>query len=139
MTKLSFKKLASRDLVATRPTFRIPVSILGIADSDLVDQYLEVVSQHDEAYREAQSRFWTDMNAVIVMGLKDKEREKQMELLRCRQMAALVVGWSFEEECTLDNVAEFLYQNMNMFEAVNTTCAKDQLFFAVRENFSENE
>lgn len=134
MTKKSYKTFAARSLIAQRPTVPVPVVILGVPQEDLVNENLFVVSQHDEAYRQAESSFWADVAALQLQGLKDKERTQAIEMLRCRQVAALVVSWTFEEECNIDNVAEFLYENPNMFNAINTMCARDELFFAGRAN-----
>lgn len=128
--KISFKKFKTRDLVAARPTVKIPIYILGVGA--LENQHLEIVSQYDDKYRQAQAQFWVDCAEVSFGDLKDAEREQLQLKLRAKQMASLVVGWTFEEECTLENVTEFLYQNPNMFDAVNVSAVKDEDFFGLR-------
>lgn len=136
-SKVSFKQFKTRDLVASRPTVKIPIYILGVGA--LENQYLEIVSQYDDKYRQAQAQFWVDCAEMSFGDLKDKEKDELQLKLRAKQMASLVVGWTFEEECTLENATEFLYQNPNMFDAVNVSAAKDEDFFGLRLEGSQKE
>ena len=43
--------------------------------------------------------------------------------------ASLVISWSFEQECTLDNVINFLREAPQLADAIDMTAAKRSLFF----------
>ena len=72
-------------------------------------------------------------NRELVKGLKtckdDPEKQERLETEAVRkQVAALVVDWSFDEECTEANVCKFLADAPQIQEQIDS-------FAAVRSNF----
>lgn len=62
--------------------------------------------------------------------LKDEERAEEVEKLRVRLIASMVVSWTFEQACTEDNVVKLLTEAPQIAEAVNQFAANRRAFFA---------
>lgn len=73
--------------------------------------------------------------AMDIEGLKPEEQvDAHLSAMR-ELVAALVIDWSFPQECNLKNVTEFLRNAPHIQEAVNAAAARRSLFFV---NASEN-
>lgn len=53
-------------------------------------------------------------------------------------IAALVVSWSFEKECTEENVIAFLKEAPQIADSINKYSARRSLFFAKKSESSTN-
>lgn len=60
----------------------------------------------------------------------DEEREAAIEKLQTELVASLVVSWTFEQECTLDNVVKFLTEAPQIEDAINKFAANRKAFFS---------
>lgn len=65
-----------------------------------------------------------------------RERLVEVELSKLKLIAILVVSWSFEQECTLENVVAFLKEAPQIADAIDTAASKRSLFFAGRSSSS---
>lgn len=75
--------------------------------------------------------------AVAIASIEDETvREKAAVEARLRLIASLVIGWSFEAECTRDTVVEFLREAPQIADAIDRAAAKRALFFASRSSGS---
>ena len=100
-TKKSFKDFVTRPKSNAGVTLPIPefdgetITILG-GDSDV--------------FRIEQDKILSDLRDDNLGDKKPTAEEiyQKEEENRIRQVAVLVVGWSFDEECTRENVEEFL-------------------------------
>lgn len=66
----------------------------------------------------------------IAMVSDQEERAKAIQEAKLRLVASLVISWSFEKECTLDNVMEFFRNAPQIADAVDQVASKRSLFFA---------
>lgn len=60
----------------------------------------------------------------------DKERQEALAKVQSELIASLVVDWSFEQECTLENVVNFFKEAPQIQEAVNKFAANRRAFFS---------
>jgi hypothetical protein len=60
----------------------------------------------------------------------DKERYKAIEAVKIKFIAAIVAGWSFKREFTLDAVIELLTEAPQIAESIDRMAANRSLFFA---------
>lgn len=98
---------------------------------DDTGEYLMVRSRHCQAYREADMQAQRQMSSIIAAaGGVDKADQALMEEIQMRAFCKLVDSWSFEDDLTEENLLEFFETNPQMYDLVNTQCAKDTLFFA---------
>ncbi len=94
---------------------------------------LYIRSRYSKAYREAEAASLRRIRAMTVA--KGAEIDEDiLEDIRMRAFCALVESWTFEEECTPENVIEFLTVNSLMYDKVNNAAAKDEDFFNSRAN-----
>lgn len=65
-----------------------------------------------------------------------RERLAEVELSKLKLIAVLVISWSFPQECTQENVLEFLKEAPQIADAIDTAASKRSLFFAGRSSSS---
>lgn len=131
MTKRSFKDYNSRK-DAEGSLQKYPFIYPGEEDQG---DYLMVRSQYCSEFREAQLKANRQIAALVqAAGGPDKVDEELLTDIRYRAFATLVASWTFEEECNVDNVAEFLRNNDFVYDDINSLAAKDSLFFKKSAN-----
>lgn len=67
-----------------------------------------------------------------------RDRTAEVELSKLTLIAALVISWSFPQECTRENVVAFLKEAPQIADAIDTAASKRSLFFAARLSSSAN-
>lgn len=75
--------------------------------------------------------------AVELAQIEDAdERAEQVRETELKCIAALVASWSFEEECTTENVVNFLREAPQIADAVNRYAARRADFFGKKSSNS---
>lgn len=111
---------------------KVPFIFPGVGDTG---EFLMIRSQHSSVYRDASLKAERQVGSLIAAaGSLDAVDKDLMKDIQDRSFATLVESWSFEEECSIDNVVEFFHANPQTYDTVNTTAAKDTLFFVKQEN-----
>jgi hypothetical protein len=66
------------------------------------------------------------------------ERAKAIADAKLALIAELVISWSFEQECTLENVKDFFRQAPQIADAVDQVASKRALFFGRGSSSSQS-
>lgn len=127
--KSSFKKYnLVRDFEGT--THVMPISYPGIG---LTEDTLTIRSRYAKEFRAADAKASRQLSSMA-MAAKGKPLDSDIiKDIEDRAFAALVADWSFDEECNEDNVVEFLRDNPNIFDEINSKAAQDSLFLKSKE------
>lgn len=104
-------------------------------DGSKTEHWVRIRGVDSDLFREAEANSKRD--AFHVASIEDTvERAKAIQDTKLNLIAALVISWSFEKECTLDNVKEFFRQAPQIADAVDQVASKRALFFAKRSSNS---
>lgn len=77
--------------------------------------------------------------AIDIASISDKvEQAKAIAEAKLDLVCELVVSWSFDKECSKDNVKEFLKQAPQIADMVDQVASRRALFFAQRSSSSES-
>lgn len=97
---------------------------------------LQVRSMYSDEFRTADAKANRQISTMIqaVAGDMEKVDKDLMRQIQMESFATLVASWTFEEECTPENVADFLKDNPNVYDDVNRMAATDSLFFSKKES-----
>lgn len=97
----------------------------GVGDTG---ETLTIRSQYSKEFREAKAKA-TRQISTMTMARKGKELdEAEIKAIEDAQFASLIADWSFDEELTVENISEFLADNPQVYDLINTTAAQDTLF-----------
>jgi hypothetical protein len=97
----------------------------GIGDTG---ETLTIRSQYSKEFREAKARATRQITTMTIARKGKDLDDDEVKLIEDTQFASLIAGWSFEEECTVENIIEFLDANPQVYDLINTTAAQDTLF-----------
>ena len=97
----------------------------GIGDTG---ETLTIRSQYSKEFREAKAKATRQISTLTISRKGKDLEEDEIKLIEDTQFAALIADWSFEEECTVENIIEFLDANPQVYDLINTTAAQDTLF-----------
>ena len=104
-------------------------------DGTKTQHWIRIRGVDSDVFREAEANSKRD--AFRVASMEDSlERAKAIQEAKLNLIAALVISWSFEKECTLENVKEFFRQAPQIADAVDQVASKRALFFAKRSSNS---
>lgn len=104
-------------------------------DGTKTQHWIRIRGVDSDVFREAEANSKRD--AFRVASMEDSlERAKAIQDAKLNLIAALVISWSFEKECTLENVKEFFRQAPQIADAVDQVASKRALFFAKRSSSS---
>lgn len=106
-------------------------------DGQKTEHWMRIRGVDSDAFRlaEADSR----RDAMRIAAIEDeKERSKEIAEAKLRLIAALVMDWSFDEECNEKNVIEFLRQAPQIADVIDQIAGKRALFFAKKSSSSQN-
>lgn len=104
-------------------------------DGTKSQHWVRIRGVDSDAFREAEAN--SKREAFRVASIEDTvERAKAIQDAKLNLIAALVISWSFEKECTLENVKEFFRQAPQIADAVDQVASKRALFFAKRSSSS---
>lgn len=108
---------------------------LYLPDGTKTEHWLRIRGVDSDHFRLAEAEIKRD--AMRVAMIEDPlERAKAIADAKLNLIAALVISWSFEKECTLENVKEFFRQAPQIADAVDQVASKRALFFAKRSSSS---
>ena len=89
--------------------------------------FVEICSTLHPKFRQAQTEMQRSRREAILNG-------KVVEELTTEEIvASCVIGWSFDEEVTVENVVEFLKNMPNIADEINIEASNQQNFFPKQE------
>lgn len=96
-------------------------------DGTKTEHWIRIRGVDSDAFRLADAEERRRMIEIVRI---EDPREQQLALhqSRLRLLSALVISWSFEEECTLDKVMEFLREAPQIADAIDHAATKRALF-----------
>src|SRR5690554_3225672 len=104
-------------------------------DGTKSEHWLRIRGVDSDHFRLAEAESKRD--AFRVASIEDPvERAKAIQDAKLDLIAALVISWSFEKECTPENIKEFFRQAPQIADAVDQVASKRALFFAKRSSSS---
>lgn len=127
---MSMEQFFTRD--AANEGIEVPLST---PDGKNSDHWLKVLGADSDAFKNAEIRSKRDAVALLDIDSADKKAEFMRDLER-RTVASLIVDWSFDMECSPENVIEFLKQAPQIQEVVNRLAGKRSLFVKKQEDNS---
>lgn len=108
---------------------------LTLPNGEDTDHFLMIRGVDSDVFREAEAE--AKRNAMQIAALEDKEQRKvAMADEKLVLVAALIMDWSFDEECSLENVKHFLKEAPHIADQVDQIAARRTLFF--REGLSNS-
>jgi hypothetical protein len=101
---------------------------LYLPDGTKTEHWLRIRGVDSDHFRLAEAE--SKREAMRVAMIEDPlERAKAIADAKLSLITALVISWSFEEECTHENVKEFFRQAPQIADAVDQVASKRALFF----------
>lgn len=110
---------------------------LYLPNGEKSNQWIRIRGVDSDHFRtaEADSR----RKAIGIATIEDSlERAKAIADAKLSLVAELVISWSFEKECTLENVKEFFRQAPQIADAVDQVASKRALFFVKGSSNSQS-
>ncbi|MCO1336972.1 hypothetical protein MO867_21850 [Microbulbifer sp. OS29] len=98
-------------------------------DGKATEHYLEILSVDSDAFQMAQSEMQRDLATANL----EKDKEKRFELVREAKVAAaaaLVIGWSLEDDFSQRAVKELLIEAPQLVDQIDRAASNRALFFA---------
>ncbi|ALH23697.1 hypothetical protein PaMx11_23 [Pseudomonas phage PaMx11] len=93
------------------------------------EHWLRIRGIDSDEFRAAEADARRD--AMRVAAIEDlEERRLAIQDAQRALIATLVIGWSFEQECTHDNVMKFFREAPQIQDAVDKAASRRALFFA---------
>lgn len=117
---MSMERFFTRELASEGK--RIP---LRTPSGKLTEEWLQVRSRLCEQFNAAQREA-----VQLVSATEESRRPKVAQDAKVRVLAVLVSGWSFDKECTPENVEAFLREAPQIAEQINSFAGDDEAFFA---------
>lgn len=102
--------------------------MLELPDGTPTEQYLLVLGIDSDTFRQAS--VVAERRTLEAQIIKDADQRAVEESAVAREfVASLVTGWSFEQECTLDNVVKFFKEAPQIQTKVDRFAANRRAFF----------
>lgn len=99
------------------------------------DHWVRIRGVDSDLFRQAEAN--SKRAAIKIAAIEDEEeRARAIADTKLELIASLVIGWSFEKECSLENIKEFLHQAPQIADAVDQVAGKRALFFGGRSSSS---
>ncbi|MFA0813362.1 phage tail assembly chaperone [Microbulbifer epialgicus] len=95
----------------------------------VTEHYLEILSVDSDAFQMAQSEMLRDLATANL----EKDKEKRFELVREAKVtaaAALIIGWSLEDDFNQEAVKELLVEAPQLVDQIDRAASNRALFFA---------
>lgn len=97
-------------------------------DGEATEHFLIVRSIYSDSFRDAEREAVRQI--ADVAAVEDKQEQKQQfKNLELGTIAALISGWSFEQDFTPENVKKFLTEAPQIADLVDQIAKKKHLFF----------
>lgn len=101
---------------------------LSLPDGTETEHFLVVRGVDSDVFREAETE--AKRNAMQVAAMAETtERKEAMADEKRTLVASLVMSWSFDQECTLDNIKAFLHEAPQIADQIDQIAARRTLFF----------
>jgi hypothetical protein len=102
---------------------------LSLPDGTATEHKIKIRGVDSEVFRKAEIE--SRRRAMEAAATKGKEGIAPSEQLEERLflIASLVISWSFEQECTIENVKAFLREAPQVADQIDSLAAKRSLFF----------
>lgn len=101
---------------------------LSKPDGTKTDHYVHILGRDSDAFREADAE--AKRNALKIAQIDDEtELKKSAEEAKLSLIAKLVIGWSFEEELTFENIKTFLKEAPQIADKIDQVAGMRALFF----------
>lgn len=100
---------------------------LKLPTGEKTEQFLIVRSIDSDAFREASA----DARREVIRAAQIDDLEERRKLARestLNMQVSLVKDWSFDEECTPENVRKFLIGAPHIADTLDELCAKREMF-----------
>lgn len=108
---------------------------LSLPDGSPSEHWLVIRGVDSDEFRRAEAK--SKRKAIEIAQIKnDQERDAAIEQQKLELIAVLVAGWSFEEECTRDNVVDFLREAPQIADMVDRIAVSRASFFGERSSSS---
>jgi len=108
---------------------------LSLPDGSPSEHWLMVRGVDSDEFRRAEAK--SKRKAIELAQIKDdKERQDAIEQEKLELIAVLVAGWSFPEECSRENVVEFLREAPQIGDMVDRIAVSRASFFGERSSSS---
>ena len=99
-------------------------------DGTQSEHWLKIRGVDSQEFRIAETL--AKRSAAAAASIKDDRERAQMALdARTRLAASLVIDWSFDQPCTIDNVANFLKNAPQITDAIDRVSGDRALFFGI--------
>ena len=123
-----------KELFYTKPKAEEGVKIpLELADGTTTSEWLLVRGIDSEIFQRKQ----LEVRGAILEAMKDNESDAGFDLLQQKHkadlLACLVADWSFDDECTENNIKEFLSNAPHIADKIDSISA-DRVFFMQKES-----
>ena len=103
----------------------IPLIYPGIGDTG---ETITIRSRYSDAFREAQAKATRQIAALTMATKGTKIDDAAVKQIEDMQFAVLIADWTFDEPCTPEEIIEFLEENPQVYDLINTKAAQDSLF-----------
>ncbi|URA07143.1 putative tail assembly chaperone [Xanthomonas phage Mallos] len=100
-------------------------------DGKRSEHWMRIRGVDSDEFRLAEAESKRDVMRIAQME-NVRDRTTEVELSKLTLIAALVISWSFPQECTRENVVAFLKEAPQIADAIDTAASKRSLFFAAR-------
>lgn len=101
---------------------------LYLPNGEASDHWLQVRGVDSDEFKQAENA--AKREAVKLAEIEDvQERAEAVRTTELKCIAALIAGWSFEQEFTEDNVVTFLREAPQIADMVNRYAANRKAFF----------
>lgn len=106
---------------------------LYLPDGTKSEHWLQIRGVDSDHFRLAEAD--SKREAMRVAMIDDTlERAKAIAEVKLTLLSALVIGWSFDKECSVENIKEFFRQAPQIADAVDQVASKRTLFFGQRSS-----
>lgn len=111
---------------------------LSLPDGTPTDEYLMVRGVDSDAFRAAVDNYRREL--IGFAAIKDEsERAAKSEQARVELMCALVIGWSFDDECTQEALAELFREAPHIADEADKFASDRRRFFRKRSTGSQKD
>ena len=105
---------------------------LSLPDGTPTEHYITIRGVDSDAFRMAEAV--QNRKAASIAAMDEPERLKAIQDSKNELLASLVIGWSFDKECTTKNVVEFLTEAPQIADQIDTVAGRRALFFALKRS-----
>ncbi len=105
-------------------------------DGTKSEHWVRIRGIDSDAFRQADAEARRD---AIRIAQLDSQAERAAEIAKAKRRltAHLVVAWSFDQPCTVDNVEAFFVEAPQIMDSIDVAASKRTLFFAAGSNSSQ--